>query len=202
MIRHSAKVILTIVTFIVFCPVLGLATSVVVGWNANTESDLAGYVLYWGTKSGTYAAAVDVGKDTSYQFDNVGTGVTYYVVVTAYDTAGNESDYSKEVSLYVPAVVQEPSVSLTLVSPARGAVVSSNPRLTWKGTGLARYRVYASVDSRNYFTMYNGTATSCYIPSTTWRNFTRSGTTVYWYVQGTTSAGKTHNSSVSHFKRR
>lgn len=200
--RHRAKVILILALFIVFCPALGSATSVVVGWNANTESDLAGYIIYWGTKTGAYSAAVDVGNVTGYQFDNVGAGVTYYVVVTAYDTQGNESDYSNEVSIYVPKAVERPAVTISLVGPAKGAVVGSNPLLRWKGTGLARYRVYASVDGRNYHAMYNGTGTSCYIPSSTWSTYVKSGTTVYWYVQGTTSSNQVYKSSVSYFKRR
>ncbi|MDL1888975.1 hypothetical protein FBQ96_05245, partial [Nitrospirales bacterium NOB] len=59
-------------------------------WNANSETDLAGYKVYWGTSSGRYGSPVDVGKATSYLFSNLKVGSTYYFAVTAYDQSGNE----------------------------------------------------------------------------------------------------------------
>ena len=73
-------------------------TTAVLAWNANAESDLAGYKVYSGTSSGRYGAPVDVGKSTSYQFSNLKLGTTYYFAVTAYDVNGNESLRSSEVS--------------------------------------------------------------------------------------------------------
>lgn len=72
-------------------------------WNANTESDLAGYKLYSGTASGQYGAPIELGKVTSYQFQlNPTVGTAYYFAVTAFDTSGNESAKSSEVSAFVP----------------------------------------------------------------------------------------------------
>ncbi|MBW2059722.1 MAG: fibronectin type III domain-containing protein [Deltaproteobacteria bacterium] len=67
-------------------------------WNANTEPDLAGYQVYYGSGSGAYSHSVDVGDTTTYRLEGLTAGATYYVSVTAYDTAGNESGYSNEVS--------------------------------------------------------------------------------------------------------
>ena len=69
-------------------------------WETNTESDLAGYKVYRSTTSGTYGAPIAViqGNVTTYQGTNLTRGQTYYFVVTAYDTSGNESDFSIEVS--------------------------------------------------------------------------------------------------------
>ena len=77
-------------------------------WNANSESDLAGYKIYYGTlpRTGTgpkdcgmcsYSNKVDVGNVITYKFSNLIGGSTYYFSVTAYDTSGNESAYSVEV---------------------------------------------------------------------------------------------------------
>ena len=77
---------------------LSAATTAALAWNANAESDLAGYKVYSGTSSGQYGASVDVGKATSYQFSNLKLGTTYYFAVTAYDVNGNESLRSSEVS--------------------------------------------------------------------------------------------------------
>ena len=72
--------------------------SVTLTWNANTESDLAGYKIYSGTKSGVYGAPVSVGKVTSYVVSNLTKGTTYFFTITAYDNAGNESVHAPEVS--------------------------------------------------------------------------------------------------------
>lgn len=73
-------------------------------WNAPTTNtdgtslmDLAGYKVYYGPSSGNYTKSIDVGNITSYTLNNLSTG-TYYIAVTAYDTAGIESGYSNEVN--------------------------------------------------------------------------------------------------------
>jgi len=66
-------------------------------WSANTEADLRGYKVHIGTASGVYTKVIDVGNKTSYMI-TLPKGVTYYFAVTAYDTSGNESTYSSELS--------------------------------------------------------------------------------------------------------
>ena len=66
-------------------------------WDANTESDLAGYKVYYGTGSGTYGSPINVGKVTTCTLNSLTPGQTYYIAVTAYDTSDNESGYSTEV---------------------------------------------------------------------------------------------------------
>jgi hypothetical protein len=67
-------------------------------WDPNTETDLTGYKLYTGTQPGTYGAPISVGTTTSYTVGNLTGGHTYYFSLTAVDSAGNESQYSSEVS--------------------------------------------------------------------------------------------------------
>lgn len=69
-------------------------------WNANTETDLASYKVYKATASGAYAtplATIPAGNLT-YQATGLAAGTTYYFIITAVDTAGNESTFSNEVS--------------------------------------------------------------------------------------------------------
>jgi hypothetical protein len=79
------------------------AQSVTLEWDANTESDLAGYKVYFGTASRTYGAPITLGKVTTYTVTGLTPGTTYYFAVTAYNTAGLESGYSNEVSATIPS---------------------------------------------------------------------------------------------------
>lgn len=65
-------------------------------WSPNEEPDLAGYRIYYGTSSREYIGFVDAGRATTFRLDNLLDDVTYFVAITAYDTAGNESDFSAE----------------------------------------------------------------------------------------------------------
>lgn len=75
--------------------------NVTLTWTANGEPDLAGYKVYIGTASGTYSfpgSAFVLGKVTSYTVSNLPMGQTYFFAISAYDSAGNESLLSSEVS--------------------------------------------------------------------------------------------------------
>ena len=75
--------------------------SVTLQWNANTEPDLGGYKVYRATSSGSYGAAIATlpASATSYVASGLQTGVTYFFVISAFDTAGNESTRSAEVTV-------------------------------------------------------------------------------------------------------
>jgi hypothetical protein len=72
--------------------------SVTLAWDPNSEPDLAGYRLYYGTASRSYYRTVEVAGGTSVPVADLDPGTTYYFAVTAYNTAGLESDFSNEVS--------------------------------------------------------------------------------------------------------
>ncbi|GKS58197.1 hypothetical protein YTPLAS18_17240 [Nitrospira sp.] len=74
----------------------GGTASVTLTWNANNESDLQGYRVYYGTSSGNYTTNVDVGNVTSYTVNGLTTGFTYYFAIRAMDTSGNLSGYSNQ----------------------------------------------------------------------------------------------------------
>lgn len=83
-----------------------------VSWDANTESDLAGYKLYMRHESNpSYdwdapAWVTDNPLATSYEGLNLpDNGGRYYFVLTAYDTSGNESGPSNEVSYLTPDTI-------------------------------------------------------------------------------------------------
>lgn len=86
---------------------LAWAADVTLTWNANTESDLAGYKLYQSTISGQYGApAATLGKVTTHTLTlpQIEVDATYYFTLTAYDLAGNESGKSAEVRKLIAGI--------------------------------------------------------------------------------------------------
>jgi hypothetical protein len=63
-------------------------------------TDLAGYRVYFGPGSGNYIYKNDVGNVTICTIGGLTQG-TWCFAVTAYDTSGNESDYSNEVCVVI-----------------------------------------------------------------------------------------------------
>ncbi|WP_243373893.1 fibronectin type III domain-containing protein [Geotalea sp. SG265] len=91
------------------------AKDVTLSWDRNSETDVAGYKLYYkadsstGTFDGSDAvqgkSPVDVKDLTTFTLNGLDPAKDYYFQVTAYDTAGDESAFSNMVESYgaVPA---------------------------------------------------------------------------------------------------
>ena len=87
---------------------------VILQWDANTEPDRAGYRIYYDTESGSpyegkdaaegdspinvEITDVEAGNTARYTMTDMNEDETYFFTVTAYNTSGNESEYSNEVS--------------------------------------------------------------------------------------------------------
>src|ERR1700692_972310 len=100
--RHSRRFR---VLFLVLAVLLGSASvlhAATATWNANTESDIAGYILSYGTQSGVHPTSVNVGNVTMWQLTTLTPGQTYYFVLQAYDTSALTSLPSVEVVFTVP----------------------------------------------------------------------------------------------------
>jgi hypothetical protein len=76
-------------------PLFAHASSVTLAWDANTEPELRGYKLSYGTQSACYTETIDVGNVTIKQV-TLQPG-TYYFAVKAYGEGTLESAYSNEV---------------------------------------------------------------------------------------------------------
>ena len=96
-VQLPATLMLTVISLILTSSSFGARLS----WDANSEGDLAGYNLYYGSLSQNYSSVVDVGNVTDYNLHNLNLneGVTY-MALTSYDTSGNESGFSEEVDYF------------------------------------------------------------------------------------------------------
>lgn len=94
------QVYATVLTILLSAPCV-LSEAVTVSWDANSEADLIGYRVYYGNESRQYHSDLYVGSATSYKFYDLEGNQTWYFAVTALDYAGNESDLSDEVSVFV-----------------------------------------------------------------------------------------------------
>ena len=82
---------------------LPVAHSVALTWNASTSSDVVGYSAYRATvKGGPYGLVASAISGTAYTDQSVQSGATYYYVVTATNSSGQESVNSNEATAIVP----------------------------------------------------------------------------------------------------
>jgi hypothetical protein len=78
-------------------PPTAQAAEVTIAWNENSENDIAGYKVYYGTASRDhrdYSEILNVGNTTQTTITNLQEGVTYYIAATACDVHNNESAFS------------------------------------------------------------------------------------------------------------
>ena len=92
---------------------------VLLDWNDNAEADLDGYKVFRSTTSGGPYTKVSAALLASSSYTDTGltNGTTYHYVLTAVDTAGDESPFSNEASGTPTAVDMTPPM-VTVISPA------------------------------------------------------------------------------------
>jgi hypothetical protein len=70
-------------------------------WTPNTDI-VAGYKIHYGPASRTYNQLFDARNVTSGTVSNLVPGTRYFFALTAYNSQGLESDYSNEITYFVP----------------------------------------------------------------------------------------------------
>ena len=93
--------LILLLLILLLCPALALAMDVTLAWDPNTEADVAGYRIY-AREDGenyNYNQPEWVGMDTQCTVVGFDEYESYYFVVRAVDSEGNESGDSNEVFL-------------------------------------------------------------------------------------------------------
>ena len=153
--------ILACTAFLFACASTVEAVNVTAMWDTSTDPSVTGYLLSYGTQSGTYSTFIDVGNATSRQI-SLSSGQRYYFAVQAYNTDLVYSPYSAEVM--TDLTVTAPS--LTSLNPSSGAVgtpvtiAGANFGAT-QGTSTITFNGTAATP-----TSWNGTSISVPVPST------------------------------------
>jgi hypothetical protein len=78
------------------------AGSVTLTWIPSTDTNVVGYNVYYGGTSGDYTNKISTANTTNTVVSGLTQGVTYYFVVTAYDSSGLESPFSNQASYAIP----------------------------------------------------------------------------------------------------
>lgn len=128
---------------------MGFDDSVQIEWDANTDLDLAGYMLYRGSHPDSLTLLSDVGNVTSYMDTNVTNDTSYYYAVTAYDLDNNESIFSDVIEL-IPTIRPDGPTDISL------RYDSNSILLTWASLDLeyvSNINIYRSLTGSD-FTLY------------------------------------------------
>lgn len=108
-------------------PVFVFAGSAAISWTANSDSDLSGYRIYYGTtKGGPYGSSTAIipKAQTSYVISDLSSG-TYYFVVVAVDTSSNESAYSSEVSKTIASTAASTATTTSTASTTSASATTT-----------------------------------------------------------------------------
>jgi chitinase len=141
------------------------AMDVTLAWDPNSETDLAGYKVYYATTAGgpyNGSGSSDGGSPIVFLLSGLANPAspeftvhglpdgTNYFVVTAYNTGGLESGYSNEVytqSSTTPPPTPPPGSAPTLSSVEVNGVSGSTPVYTNDPSGRVNIRIVASDDT-------------------------------------------------------
>jgi fibronectin type 3 domain-containing protein len=175
---------LVLLLLFMFLSTSAFAVGVQLSWDPNTEADLAGYKVYQSTTSGGYVKGSPIAAVASptvtYTVASIVDG-TYYYVLTAFDTSGNESDFSNEVSIKIDTVAPGKTVGLTAV------VTANTVKLTWTAStdiDTVGYKIYQYTTSGS-----PGTAIATIGKVTSWTSAALADGTYYFTVSAVDDGG-------------
>jgi hypothetical protein len=160
--RHFLICVVTCIAIFIYSLPPAYALDVTLAWDGNSETNLAGYKIYYGTteggpyngtgsSDGSSPIVVPLGNltnPTSPEFTVRGlTDGIYYFVATAYNSGALESGYSNEVSAQASTTPPPTNSAPTLSSLEVNGTSSSTTVYTNDLNGQVDIRIVASDDS-------------------------------------------------------
>jgi hypothetical protein len=137
-------------------PDVGLA------WCPNTESDLAGYKVYFKVAGGAYGTPVDVGKVIQWTVNGLTPGQNYTFAATAYSTSRLESGKSNEITVMIPLATGPPVPPPLLAYAIVNGLTTTSATVAWVTTadcsGTVTYGLAA--DQLNKYVVANNLGTT------------------------------------------
>jgi len=121
------------------------ARSVALAWEPNSDENIVGYKLHYGTESASYSRVLDLGTELACSLHDLPENTTYYFAVTAYNNFEIESDFSEELSWTVSAGIDPrdgPFEIILLSTPPVGGGCT----VTWQSHPKYIYRVLSFRD--------------------------------------------------------
>ena len=122
------------------------AAQLALAWDANTEADIAGYVVEYGPSYAPFTQAADVGNQTAWTLSNAAPGTTYSFRVVAYNTVGERSAPSDAVTASTvtpggPTLTPDRAALTfgTVGSATRPTTTAQTIRLTQSGAGAVTW---------------------------------------------------------------
>ena len=133
-------------------------------WTANTEADLAGYRIFYGTLAGEYSGTLTVGTVTAITLDSLSNNTRYYVAVGSFDDSSNSCALSAEVSGDGPSPDTNPTPGTPQQTVGLDATASGGSvNLTWTANATtypaSRPDSDANVTGYNVYRSMNGGST-------------------------------------------
>lgn len=174
------------------------AQSVTLAWDANREANLGGYTVQYGTSASSPSTSVDVGRVTTRAFSGLTAGATYYFRVVAYNTNGQSSSPSGQVSYTVPGGSGGGSTAPTFsaISPTSGPL-GGGTTVTVTGTNF-RSGSQVWVGGRAASTTFvSSTQLRATTPAGTAAGLTHVSVTTPSYATVTRNSAFTYTSSTS-----
>jgi hypothetical protein len=88
-----------------FCATAPSGQNVTLAWIPSSDPNVVGYDVYYGGMSGDYTNMINVGNVANATVGGLTAGATYYFAATAYDSIGDQSGFSSEISYIMPATL-------------------------------------------------------------------------------------------------
>jgi predicted phage tail protein len=146
-----------ILILIFFITRTGTPAEVSLAWDASISENIAGYKVYVGTATRTYTAPITVGNQTTYTVEGLKPG-TFYFAVTAFNAAGDESDFSNEVNTTIAGGAPSPPPLHIPTIPTIGPVISwqavvaiglNSATIAWQTSEECSGSLYFGIDEVN-----------------------------------------------------